>query len=90
MRTGGFLRWHIAGPGAALGANYPEPPKIALSGHQMGGPRFPWNGFYTDEAFGLPPLAMSCGIPVDYGNNSAMVEIIGRGDRRPTHMTLKI
>ncbi len=32
------------------------------------------------EGFGLPPLeAMSCGIPVIYGNNSSMVEVVGDG-----------
>lgn len=32
------------------------------------------------EGFGLPPLeAMSCGVPVIYGNNSSMVEVVGDG-----------
>ncbi|KAA1189213.1 glycosyltransferase [Pseudohalioglobus sediminis] len=32
------------------------------------------------EGFGLPPLeAMSCGTPVVYGNNSAMIEVVATG-----------
>jgi len=32
------------------------------------------------EGFGLPPIeAMCCGTPVIYGNNSAMIEVVGDG-----------
>jgi glycosyltransferase involved in cell wall biosynthesis len=66
--------------------NHPVAQQILFTGHVLDDD-LPWFFSYAKalcyiphyEGFGLPPLeAMRCGLPVIYGNNSAMPEVVGK------------